>query len=242
MKSFPPGAVGVNPQTGSYDGSRIRTPFCVFVLPYIEETARYDLYDFSKPWRQQLKVIGMYISTWHCPSDQSLRMWHASDDFEEYKGNYGLNWGQNTYMDQVERAPFWLDYGARIEDIIDGTTNTLMMTEMLQAPSPEGAGIDRRGRIWNEDSSCYQVSTGLSPNTSAPDNGRCVDRPEKGLPCIHSGSAPKHDHHMAARSRHSGGVQTLLCDASVHFISDSIDLALWRNLSSQEGNEVVKLP
>ena len=53
MRSFAPGAVGVDPNTASYSGGRIRTPFCVFVLPYIEATAQYNLYDFSKHWYQQ---------------------------------------------------------------------------------------------------------------------------------------------------------------------------------------------
>ena len=242
LASFPPGAIGVNPATASYSGGETRTPFCVFLLPYLEETNRYKDYDFNKHWYLQLKHIGMYMSVWHCPSAQSRQMWHASDTFEEYKGSYGLNWGQDTYIDQVERAPFYLKYGARIRDIQDGTTQTLAMMEMLQAPSEQGQPIDRRGRIWNEDSSCYQVSTRSTPNSSAPDNGRCENRPEKNLPCIHSGSGPKAEHHMASRSAHPSGVQVLMCDGSVHFMSDSIDLATWRALSSQDGGEVATVP
>jgi len=242
LRAFPPGAIGVDPDTGSYTGNRIRTPFCVFLLPYLEATNQYNLYDFSRAWYSQPKAVGMYIAVWHCPSDQSRRQWSASDDFDEHKGNYGLNWGQDTYMNQVEPAPFWLDYGARIADVLDGTSNTLAMMEMLQAPSEDGQDVDRRGRIWNEDSSCYQVSTRVTPNSSAPDNGRCVDRPEKGLPCVSSGSGPKEDHTMASRSRHPGGVQGVMCDGSVHFIPESIDLEIWRALSSQDGGEVAAVP
>ncbi len=240
--AFPPGAVGVNPATGTYTAGRIRTPFCVFVLPYIEATSQYDLYDFGMHWYQQPKAVGMYMSFWHCPSDQSRRQWSASDTFDEYKGSYGLNWGQDTYMNQIEPSPFWLEYGARIADVTDGTSNTLAMMEMRQAPSEDGQSVDRRGRIWNEDSSCYQVSTRVTPNSSAADNGRCVDRPQMGLPCIHSGSGPKEDHTMASRSRHPGGVQSLMCDGSVHFVSESINLETWRALSSQGGGEVAAVP
>jgi len=238
QKTYPPGAVGVNPSTGSYSSyPAVRTPFCVYLLPFLEEGNRYKLYDFKKNWMGQPKAVGEYISTWHCPSAQSRQMWHAGDTFEEFKGNYGLNWGQNTYMDQVKQAPFYLEYGARSADIRDGLTNTLCMMEMLQAPSKRSQPIDRRGRIWNEDSSCYQITTKLTPNTSAPDCGRCADRPEMALPCINTGSTPKSRHYMAARSRHPSGVQVLMCDGSVHFASDSINLQVWQDLSSQAGEE-----
>jgi prepilin-type N-terminal cleavage/methylation domain-containing protein len=237
QKSYPVGAVGVNPATGSYSGGRTRTPFCVFLLPHLEQDNRHNLYDFKKHWYVQLKVIGEYLNAWHCPSAQSRQMWHAGDTFWEAKGSYGLNWGQNTYMDQGKPAPFYLEYGARAADIRDGLTNTLAMTEMLQAPSEQGQPIDRRGRIWNEDSSCYQITTKLTPNSSAPDVGRCANRPEMDLPCINTGSTPKSAHYMAARSKHPSGVQVMLCDGSVHFASDSINLQLWKDLSSQAGEE-----
>jgi prepilin-type processing-associated H-X9-DG protein len=40
-----------------------------------------------------------------------------------------------------------------------------------------------------------------------------------------------------ARSKHSGGVNTSLCDGSVRFISNYIDLATWRALSTAAGSE-----
>ena len=44
---------------------------------------------------------------------------------------------------------------------------------------------------------------------------------------------------FAARSEHTGGIQTVLCDGSVRFISDNIDLTLWRGLSTRAGGEVL---
>lgn len=43
----------------------------------------------------------------------------------------------------------------------------------------------------------------------------------------------------AARSRHTGGVHTLLCEGSVRFVSDNIDTFLWQGLATKQGGEVI---
>jgi hypothetical protein len=47
-----------------------------------------------------------------------------------------------------------------------------------------------------------------------------------------------HDGYYGARSNHSGGVNTLAGDGSVHFVSDSINEGVWRNLGSRCDGEV----
>ncbi len=44
---------------------------------------------------------------------------------------------------------------------------------------------------------------------------------------------------VTSRSYHSGGVNTLLMDGSVHFVSNSISLATWRALGTRAGGEVI---
>ncbi len=46
----------------------------------------------------------------------------------------------------------------------------------------------------------------------------------------------------AARSFHPGGVNVLLADGGIRFVNDSIDLLIWRAISTRRGRELVNLP
>lgn len=47
---------------------------------------------------------------------------------------------------------------------------------------------------------------------------------------------------VTARSYHEGGVTVAMLDGSVRMVTDSIDLQLWRDLSTRAGKEVVAVP
>ncbi|MGN1065665.1 MAG: DUF3567 family protein [Thermoguttaceae bacterium] len=47
---------------------------------------------------------------------------------------------------------------------------------------------------------------------------------------------------VSARSRHSGGVNCVYADGSVHFISDTINVDVWRALGSTQGGETTVTP
>ena len=43
----------------------------------------------------------------------------------------------------------------------------------------------------------------------------------------------------AARSRHIGGVHISLCDGSVRFVSENIDVSIWQSIATRSGMEVI---
>jgi prepilin-type N-terminal cleavage/methylation domain-containing protein/prepilin-type processing-associated H-X9-DG protein len=235
-RCFPPGSISTSTQ---------RTPFVRFMLDFIEQGPRSDLYNDSVSWYQQggnAPTIMGYLSAWHCPSDISIE---SGEGYHDYKGNYGVNWGQGGYGSNPGSAPFYKNQCSRFANITDGTSNTLAMMEMLQAPNgvTNGTGVtnEQRGRIWNEDTMCYQISTVIGPNSTAHDlGGTCQDLPNKQLPC--SSGAAKEAQYMGSRSRHPGGVQALFCDGSVRFVTETINLSMWQAASSQSGGEVLQLP
>ena len=183
-----------------------------------------------------------YIARVTNPSAWMIRTINSTQE-HEYKGNYGFNWGQNTYGWQGRPGPFKVGHGTKLREITDGLSNTLAMLEMLQAPSEKVSfrekGRDRRGRIYGIHPGSHHISTKFPPNTSERDSTNCEDRPEIGLPCTDSFPGGSQNlYYLSSRSRHSGGVNAVLCDASVHFYSEDIELGIWRLLASIAGGEV----
>lgn len=267
---FPPGSIGRNPGHANtpYDLSYAvanglqRTPFFVHIYPFLEESNIYDAYDFERSTISQAtdpnSPITKSLATMSCPSD-TPQVGYACDGGNslDAKGNYGLNWGALNFVAQASfvlnnaecksapakcpAAPFHLEFGAKFSKITDGTSHTLCMMEMLQAPAPRGGPCDRRGRIWNDDTGTYQLMARDTPNSAAPDHSRCVSQPQLNLPCVDDWSNPNNVY-MISRSSHPGGVNVLLCDGSCHFVSEGIDLLTWQALSTMRGEEPVSFP
>ena len=119
-----------------------------------------------------------------------------------------------------------------------------------------GTHDDYRGFVWSDKAGGSQIWTELSPNSPLPDRLSpstpppplatkpwCNNVPHLNLPCVNgvseSAGLANLDHTAASRSRHPGGVQIMLGDGSVRFVSETIDLGLWRGLATIQGGEVI---
>ena len=237
---FPLGGLGHDPVTGAYpSGVAYRQPFVESILPFIEQGTLYAAYNLNDWYEaiENLTVRSIHIAAYNCPSDQAI-LFYKTPTVYDVKGSYGVNWGVNTYFNPVLKGPFWLAYGAAIAEITDGTSNTVELTELRQTPSPDIPHLDRRGRIWNDDSATYQVTAKLTPNSSAPDVGRCQNNPIPYTPCVTT-STDTLNYYIASRSAHPGGVNTLFVDGSVRFIKDTVARSTFASLGTKAGGEVI---
>jgi hypothetical protein len=78
----------------------------------------------------------------------------------------------------------------------------------------------------------------MSPNSSAADVTVCSTRNNELAPCIRkTGAANVGQFTLASRSRHPGGVVASKCDVSTDFVSDGVDLAVWRAQSTMAADD-----
>jgi prepilin-type N-terminal cleavage/methylation domain-containing protein/prepilin-type processing-associated H-X9-DG protein len=119
--------------------------------------------------------------------------------------------------------------------ITDGSSGTLMASEVIMSQRND----DLRGFTQWGDATGFMGNIG--PNSTSPDvsdwcppTGTIVSPP---LACL--GNLNGNDKYYAPRSRHPGGVNAVMCDGSVKFFKNSINLFVWRGLTTSNGGEVI---
>jgi prepilin-type N-terminal cleavage/methylation domain-containing protein/prepilin-type processing-associated H-X9-DG protein len=217
---------------------------------FVEQTALTQKDDWTQPFYSPPCTIlgtlnglcGARVPLYYCPSDTGDDLDDPSQTYQRRRGNYVVNWGNvkyDTAPPASGNAPFSHINGNRatprnthLSDIIDGTSNTLMMSETLMAPSHDDN--DWRGDIQNDDG-VFKFMTLTTPNSSAPDVVNwAIPNGDPLMPVTTAGSE-----YSAARSRHAGGVNILRCDGSIQFVTNSISITTWQALGTMDGGEVL---
>ena len=125
-------------------------------------------------------------------------------------------------------------FGAKISDITDGTSNVLLVGEIL----PESN--DHEGGGWPHDNnmSNAHASTLITPNdfTTTPTIPGGAGKPPATPDCS---ARNNWTYSWGFRSRHTGGCQILLCDGSVRFVSQNVDAQTWRNVGGRADGRVL---
>jgi prepilin-type processing-associated H-X9-DG protein len=240
-----------------------RKTFYVSLWPYLEQTALYSQYNQQLGFYQPPNgpttastptgLVATPVKTYYCPSDRPGAIWQG-DQYWRARGNYVANYGPNLLFTPPGSTPAsqrvgtfgwtysggfggFVPYRKTLVGITDGTSNTLMLSEVR---FPKGDDYkDIRGDVFNDggDHWFMAVSTpnnGIDHSSNACPASATDPQYDTTMPCLKVG-----DNYTSARSRHTGGVNAAMCDGSVQFVRDSIDLATWQAMASATSGEVI---
>jgi prepilin-type N-terminal cleavage/methylation domain-containing protein/prepilin-type processing-associated H-X9-DG protein len=245
------------------------TPWFVLMLPQFEQQPLYNAFNFDlgSSGRGNLglaansTVSSNKIALFQCPSDR-VNVFIFPGLPQDTRGNYGVNWG-NTQYDQglvttnfpagtTLAMPFPLDKVVSFASVLDGLSQTVFMAEVLQ-----GTNNDVRGLVWSSLAGAGSFETRFTPNsfvdfyqkavpTLTPagianadilPNNFCNPEPVVGMPCLNVKTFAYA--FAGARSRHPGGVNSLMGDGSVRYVKNSINPVTWIALGSMNAGDVI---
>jgi len=249
--------------------SGLAEDWVILILPQLEQQNLLQSFDLTQPIPAAANATarGTQLSIMLCPSDTFNQKPFMGSADPGKTGNMGDNWARGNYAANASMgylfsgAPSgsgsgwsnrWLrgvmgaNASARIDDITDGASNTILVGEIRAGLIPQ----DTRG-VWAMSGACPSalwghgfMSDDNGPNcrqTLGDDVRTCSDiqtavggssgpgsQGEKltiqmGMSCFH-GDSP--DVQQTARSMHAGGVNVAMADGSVHFISDFVETDL----------------
>lgn len=189
------------------------------------------------------------IATFLCPTDPA----NGRVPGLPYAGtNYAGNSGSDFVPSILTAADglFYTGSHTAFRDLIDGSSYTSAFSERTLGAGTTAAS-DSKLRI-------LELLSGLDPKTSncaTPSNGTWNDQRgakwilgNYGNTLYNHAVTPNFDSpdcmnvqqqkgRLAARSRHAGGVNLLLCDGHVRFASSNISADAWRAIATRAGGE-----
>lgn len=260
FERFPPGAQeNVYPVPRSGNTYIKGTSWLVFILPQMEQQAVYDQYDFSQPYSAEVNnIVGNTLIPGHkCPAGpQQIRSSNGAERTNDGTYNHTTHYygimgpssranpsivvlngtsyryvvggatGNGAYatdgmLGQYRDNPGSVTTGhyMTLAEVLDGTTNTLMLGER-SVFLPPGQTNDYRSWVRGQNG-----GSGTTKNVTYPINST-----------LYNGSNNFNDISMG--STHPGGCNFALGDASVRYVSEDIDLALYKALASVRNGEV----
>lgn len=220
------------------------------ILPFMEEQTNYEKVDLKtyglEATSDGREVMRSIIQSLECPTDASS---FAESDNEKrharrrsYVGCYGNTslGGEDLPYLKHSRGVFQLGKAIKSDDIDDGISMSLLMSEIIMPTYP-------KKKRWQgylglaHDAAGSGFSGYLTPNSTAFD--LTIKGPDQlyGYP----GWAPldgswiqaSHRSIYAARSLHVAGVNVVMCDGATKFVEETIDSRVWLAASTVGGRE-----
>lgn len=228
--------------------------------PFLEQAPLFQAYmAWNGAWVMDTppEIKDAVITTVRCPTDPEAGSsgFGGGGPFRSggfgFQGNYvGCAGDDFIRINRTERGDSYLVklsgifYGnsnTPAAAIRDGLSNTLLLSE-VRIRKGKGGGWGDAGGYWGGGQhSSFGFSARDTPNSSVSDRVfECKTTTDPKAPCVSVGDSFEKINH--ARSYHTGGVNAALADGSTHFFADTIDLVVWKGLSTIAGRETVSIP
>ena len=252
---FPPGYAYVPGDEFSAPGYSASGPanhlghaWGAFILPFIEQGNLSDTIDFTLPVFDpvQLAARERHLEVWLCPTDNwSIINFvvrnETTNPVEQYAAaSYCANWGPASQVmnldatPDVAGGPFFRNSQTRFSSVRDGTSSTIALGERTNGPildaSGNPVGVEPHPNFENVWFAAVRDIDDL-----ADDHGHMVLFDAEYGP--NRANGPGADRGVSAPHRQIA--QFAFLDGSVHAISDSIEIGVYRALCSINGGEVV---
>ena len=271
FKVLPASGIVRPSSTAYYPRSGQMFSWIVLILPQLEQGNLHDRFDFGvSVLNQGLDPQAQHIDTLLCPSDSASDRFFVHATFTAgkrfAKGNYAA-FVSPFHVESQNRFPGALvaNCPQNFASITDGTSNTVMITEVRTRKHPE----DQRGawalpwtgstqvsfdmhvpRGWSWGGTGYDPSSASlgwtqRPNSQLSFGDRLYACPDPAgaqltkMPCSEVDPAAAW-YSASPRSRHPGGVNAVYADGHVGFLPDNVDEFTMAYLVSIHDGKVVE--
>jgi prepilin-type N-terminal cleavage/methylation domain-containing protein/prepilin-type processing-associated H-X9-DG protein len=202
-----------------------------YILPFMEQNVIYDKIDIEAPMdvgnASLLATVRTVIPTYLCPASvdpnktqsPDIPVWSGSSGSQRIAlANYiAFSGSQDLRATSAVNSPngmFSWDSTTSLEDVLDGTSKTFAFTERTGATYN---GTNHRAAVW------AGVAHPLSSVTNGFDNIRNAQTQARvGWSMINAANS---GYQFGPSSLHVGGVNAMMVDGSVRWISETIDAA-----------------
>ena len=209
-KVFPPGSINA---VVALPGSHVDREWSwqTLILPQMEQAPLHKLFNpdgRSAPVVADRPEIARPLPAYVCPSDA------GGDTNPFWRDSVPTNYAKTNYLGSSQILNVNTKYGLR--DLVDGTSNTLVVAERhLQTAGPTGRrAVGGSMYIRHEGTGSSFQFAGLSP----------IGQPTT---ITNATGSPAETPNICSRfdvgSQHSGGVQFLMGDGAVRFLSNGIE-------------------
>jgi prepilin-type N-terminal cleavage/methylation domain-containing protein len=223
---------------------------------------------FNNPGGQNGVISRAVVPGYLCPSDiEPAGDWPGQNNYTGNQGNWLCDRGDavpaasDISPSELQTGVFYYLSKCKFASITDGLSNTVFFSEKLR-----GSGVPNpRSDLFtmpNQTSlaATYATCTATNPATATPLTSKWGWSWVMGENCctLHNHVSPPNTFscagipfpgtmtnmamQVAPTSNHPQGVNAMMGDGSVHFLTNSIDVNTWRGLGSRNGGEAVSLP